>query len=219
VKRVVDLALACAGLAFSAPVLAVLVAAVKLDSSGPALFTQTRIGRDRLPFRIVKLRTMATSTVSGTQITATGDRRITRVGRLLRATKLDELPQLWNVVRGDMSIVGPRPEVPHYVATYRPQWAALFQVRPGLTDLASLTFRDEERLLGLARDRERAYTEVIMPMKLELALEGLSHQSVIADLAIMARTALAVARRTRRPDPILVEAERRIAALNCEELS
>lgn len=219
-KRLLDLALASTGLAISAPLIAVLAAAVKLESAGPALFTQTRIGRARKPFRIFKLRTMTSGDVEGAQITAAGDQRVTRVGRLLRATKLDEVPQLWNVIRGDMSIVGPRPEVPRYVEHYQPRWSPLLEVRPGLTDLASLVFRDEERLLGLARDRERAYMEVVMPLKLDLALEGLEDRSLTADLRMIARTALAVLRRgPTGPDPIVSKAEREIEALNREELS
>jgi lipopolysaccharide/colanic/teichoic acid biosynthesis glycosyltransferase len=217
-KRLLDLAIAGGTLLASAPLLGLLAAAVKLDSPGPALFAQTRVGRGGRPFRIYKLRTMRV-TAPGPSITAAGDSRITRVGRLLRKTKLDELPQLWNVVRGDMSLVGPRPEVPEYVDHYRPEWRRLFSVRPGLTDLASVRFRDEERLLGLARDRERAYAEVVMPLKLQLALEGLEHTSVIDDVSVILQTALAIVRRPTEEDPILVEAARRIELINDEQRS
>ncbi len=211
-KRAFDLAIGATGLVMTAPVVGLLAVAVKLDSPGPALFRQTRIGRSEKPFRLVKLRTMTVDN-DGTQVTAAGDRRITRVGAFLRRTKLDELPQLWNVVRGDMSIVGPRPEVPRYVAHYRAEWKKLFTVRPGLTDLASLVFRDEERLLALASDRERAYTEVVMPLKLRLALAGIARESIADDLAVIARTAVAVVRGTRADDQILVEAARQIEDL------
>jgi lipopolysaccharide/colanic/teichoic acid biosynthesis glycosyltransferase len=217
VRRLLDIALAGTGLVLGGPLLAALAAAVKVDSPGPALFAQTRVGKDFRPITVLKLRTM-TAASGGAQITAAGDRSVTRVGALLRKTKLDELPQLWNVLRGDMSIVGPRPEVPRYVEQYRPEWKRLLSVRPGLTDLASLTFRDEERLLGLARDRERAYTEVIMPLKLELALANLERQTVLHDVAVIARTVLAVVRRGS-DDPIIREAERRIEALNREGLN
>ncbi|HEY5952360.1 MAG TPA: sugar transferase [Kofleriaceae bacterium] len=218
-KRALDIAVAGTVLAIGAPLLAVLAAAVKLDSKGPALFTQTRVGRGMRPFQIVKLRTM-THGGNGSAVTAAGDPRITRVGALLRKTKLDELPQLWNVLRGEMSIVGPRPEVPKYVMYYREEWQRLFSVRPGLTDLASLVFRDEERLLELAHDRERAYTQVVMPMKLQLALEGLSRASVLDDLRVIARTALAVVRGgDPARDPVLSEAARRIEQLNREQWS
>ena len=215
-KRAVDLVLAGTGLVVGAPLLALLSAAIRLDSPGPVLFRQTRIGRHRQPIQTFKLRTMVVDTEGvGTQITARNDPRITRVGRWLRRTKLDELPQLWNVLRGDMSLVGPRPEVPRYVDAYRPEWENLFSVRPGLTDPASLVFRDEERLLASAHDQELAYREVIMPIKLQLALEGVERSSFRHDLGILARTVSAVLR--RRPphqDPIVVEVERRIEQLN-----
>ncbi len=198
-----------------APLLAVLSAAIRLESAGPALFRQIRVGRGKLPIRTVKLRTMVVDADrQGPQITAGGDSRITRVGRVLRRTKLDELPQLWNVLVGDMSLVGPRPEVPRYAETYRPEWQNLFTVRPGITDLASLTFRDEESLLAAARDRERAYREVIMPAKLALALESVERSSLRHDLSIIARTALSVlGYRSAREEAILADVRRRIEAL------
>jgi lipopolysaccharide/colanic/teichoic acid biosynthesis glycosyltransferase len=218
-KRLLDVALAATGLVVCGPLLVALAAAVRLESPGPALFFQTRVGRHRRPIRVAKLRTMvADAERAGPAVTAGGDPRVTRVGAMLRRTKLDELPQLWNVLRGDMSIVGPRPEVPHYVAAYRPEWQPLLAVRPGLTDVASLTFRDEERLLSLARDPGRAYTEVVMPMKLQLAVDDLARSSVLHDLAVIARTALAVVapRDPRGPDdaPVIREAARRIEELN-----
>jgi lipopolysaccharide/colanic/teichoic acid biosynthesis glycosyltransferase len=177
---------------------------------------QTRVGRGKKPIRVAKFRTMVVDAERrGPVVTAARDPRITRVGALLRKAKLDELPQLWNILRGEMSIVGPRPEVPRYVEKYRPEWQKLLSVRPGLTDLASLTFRDEESLLALAHDRERAYTEVVMPMKLELALRGVEQRNVLFDLAVIARTAAAVVRRRElRDDPVITEARRRIERLN-----
>lgn len=218
-KRVFDVTIAGIGLLASAPVLALASIAIKLDSPGPVLFGQIRTGREQQPIRTLKLRTMITNADSnGPQITAGGDLRITRVGRWLRKTKLDELPQLWNVLRGDMSLVGPRPEVPKYTSGYRAEWQRLFTVRPGITDLASLTFRDEESLLAAANDRERAYREVIMPMKLELALRGVERNSLRDDIAILAKTFLAVVRPgSARDSAILSEAQRRIADLNNEK--
>lgn len=214
-KRLLDVALSGAALVATGPVLAVLAAAVKLDSRGPALFVQTRVGRGGRPIQIPKLRTMVVDSHHGPAVTAARDPRITRVGALLRRTKLDELPQLWSVLRGDMSIVGPRPEVERYVRQYRPEWRRLLEVRPGLTDLASLAFRDEEELLAAANDRERAYVEVIMPMKLALAVRGVERQSVLQDLTVMARTALALVRSTpASEDPVLREVQRRISELN-----
>lgn len=214
-NRLLDIGIASLGLMMTSPLLLALGLAVKLDSPGPALFMQTRIGRAQRPFRVAKLRTMTTDgSLPGSFVTATKDPRITRIGALLRMAKLDELPQLWNVLRGDMSIVGPRPEVPVFVARYRPEWRKLFTVRPGLTDVASLTFRDEEGLLALAHDRERAYTEVVMPLKLELALRGVEQASMLRDLAVIARTAASVLRIGRKTDATILEAQRRIHQLN-----
>lgn len=215
-NRLLDVAIAGAALILAGPVMLALAAAVKLDSPGPALFVQTRVGRGKKPIRVAKFRTMVVDAERrGPVVTAARDPRITRVGALLRKAKLDELPQLWNILRGEMSIVGPRPEVPRYVEKYRPEWQKLLSVRPGLTDLASLTFRDEESLLALAHDRERAYTEVVMPMKLELALRGVEQRNVLFDLAVIARTAAAVVRRRElRDDPVITEARRRIERLN-----
>lgn len=214
-KRLLDVTLAGSALVVSAPVIALAAAAIKLESPGSAFYVQTRVGRGKRPIRIAKLRTMvADADRVGPGVTAARDPRVTRVGALLRRTKLDELPQLWNVVRGDMSLVGPRPEIPRYVERYRPDWARLFEVRPGLTDPASIAFRDEEALLAVARDRERAYTEVVMPMKLALALEGVERSSVLHDLGVLARTAVALFRPTPADAALVDEARRRIAALD-----
>jgi lipopolysaccharide/colanic/teichoic acid biosynthesis glycosyltransferase len=217
-KRVFDVAIAGAALLAGAPLLAVASAAIKLESKGPVLFRQVRVGRNKRPIETLKLRTMVDGAHrGGPQITAGGDPRITRVGRLLRKTKLDELPQLWNVIRGDMSLVGPRPEVPRYVATYRPEWQRLFDVRPGITDLASLTFRAEEALLAMAQDRERAYREVIMPLKLALAVESVERSSLTHDVSVIAQTALSILRHhSPAQEAILAEARRRIEQLNAD---
>jgi lipopolysaccharide/colanic/teichoic acid biosynthesis glycosyltransferase len=215
-RRVLDVTLAGAALAASAPLLAVVSAAIRLESPGPVLFRQIRVGRHRRAIETLKLRTMVVDAHrQGLQITAGHDPRVTGVGRFLRKTKLDELPQLWNVIRGDMSVVGPRPEVPKYVESYRPEWEKLFSVRPGLTDLASLAFRDEERMLAHARDHERAYREVIMPLKLGLAMEGVERSSLLHDLGIIVRTMIAIVRgQDARQDMIRAEVQRRIELLN-----
>lgn len=213
-KRLLDLGLATLGAVVTAPLVGALALAIKLDSPGPALFVQTRVGRGGKLIRIAKLRTMRSDN-AGPAVTADRDPRITRIGARLRKAKLDELPQLWSVIRGDMSLVGPRPEVPSYVAHYRDEWKGLLDVAPGVTDEASLAFRDEERLLAAAHDRERAYLEVIMPMKLSVALEGLVQSSIAYDLGVLARTALAVLPIRRRAEhPAVAEARRRIAALD-----
>ena len=194
-KRLLDLAIGVPALCAAAPVIGAMALLVKLDSKGPAFFVQTRVGRRRQPLRIFKLRTMVEN-AAGPAITAAGDDRITRVGRMLRKTKLDELPQLLNVVKGEMSLVGPRPEAERYVRQYRPEWEPLLDVRPGITDLASLVFRDEEALLATAHDRERAYVEAVMPAKLKVALEGVLHSSPLYDAGIVARTIASAAARS-----------------------
>src|SRR5262245_44148760 len=194
-RRVLDVALAAALLVVLAPVLGLLAILVRSTSPGPAFFRQTRIGRDGRPFELVKLRTMRSDAPSiGPIITAGADPRITSFGAHLRRTKLDELPQLWNVVRGDMSLVGPRPEVPRYVARYCPAARAALHVRPGLTDPASLAFADEADVLGRCDDPERVYAEEILPWKLALSLAYLERRTVWTDLGIVARTATHVGR-------------------------
>ncbi|MBV8762203.1 MAG: sugar transferase [Deltaproteobacteria bacterium] len=219
-KRLLDVALAGVGLVVAAPVIAACAVAIKLDSPGPVMFRHERVGRGKKRIETLKLRTMTTdASRTGSPITAGQDPRITRVGRWLRKTKLDELPQLWNVVRGDMSIVGPRPEVPRFVEQYDARWQPVFDVRPGLTDLASITFRDEEGVLALARDHERAYRQVIMPLKLELAVEGVQRMSVVNDLLIIARTLGALfGLQSPRQAAVLAEARRRIHELEAHDV-
>jgi len=213
-KRLVDLAIGVPALCAAAPVIGAMALLVKLDSPGPAFFVQTRVGRNRRPLRIFKLRSMVTGN-SGPAVTSAGDSRITRVGRLLRKTKLDELPQLLNVVMGEMSLVGPRPEAERYVRQYRPEWEPLLAVRPGITDLASLVFRDEEELLAAAHDKERAYVEAVMPAKLGVALEGVRSSGPLYDATILARTFAAVLNLPgARRHAAIAEAEAEIERLN-----
>lgn len=215
-KRLLDLAIGVPALCATAPVIGALALLVKLDSPGPAFFVQTRVGHHRQPLRILKLRSMRVD-ASGPAVTSAGDSRITRIGRLLRKTKLDELPQLLNVVKGEMTLVGPRPEAERYVRQYRPEWEPLLEVRPGITDLASLVFRNEEELLALADDKERAYVEAVMPAKLKVALEGVQRSSPLYDAAIVARTLASVLKLpgTGR-HPALDEAAESITRLNSE---
>ena len=153
-KRVFDIVVSAAALTLLWPVLLVVAAAVWLDSGSPILFAQQRVGRGFRCFTVWKFRSMRSA--RGSLITASGDSRITRVGRVLRQTKLDELPQLWNVLRGNMSLVGPRPEVPQYVELFRSRYQHILSVRPGITDPAALAFIDEERLLARSPDPARA---------------------------------------------------------------
>src|SRR4051812_25918202 len=163
-----EAALAFIALVLSSPVFLAAAALVAATSPGPVLFRQTRVGLGGRPFTLLKLRTMraGAETPDGSQLTASGDARITPVGRWLRRFKLDELPQLWNVVRGDMSLVGPRPEVPRYVDAADPLWQSVLAARPGLTDPVTLRLRDEEALLASADDAERFYRERLLPWKL-----------------------------------------------------
>jgi lipopolysaccharide/colanic/teichoic acid biosynthesis glycosyltransferase len=182
-----------AGLALAAlsPILGAIAAAIKLDSPGPILFRATRAGRGGRPFTMYKFRSMVVRPAGhGPKITTHADRRITRVGQILRPTRLDELPNLWNVLRGDMSLVGPRPEDPHYVALYSPEDRAVLAARPGVTSLASLLYRDEERLL-VGDDWERVYVEQVMPAKLAIDRAYVARQSLWLDLKILAATTLA----------------------------
>jgi lipopolysaccharide/colanic/teichoic acid biosynthesis glycosyltransferase len=189
-KRLFDLTLAGLGLLLLAPLLLLIALAVKLDSRGPIFYRQVRVGRFGQTFRIHKFRTMTHNPADrGPLITVGADTRITRVGAVLRRTKLDELAQLFDVLEGTMSLVGPRPEVPRYVALYPTEVRdKVLSVRPGITDIASIEYRDESTLLAQARDPERAYTEVILPAKLRFALSYVETQSLGLDIRLILRT-------------------------------
>jgi lipopolysaccharide/colanic/teichoic acid biosynthesis glycosyltransferase len=190
-KRGIDVVLSLFLLVVLSPILLAAALVIKLDSRGTVLFRQVRIGRNFRPFSILKFRTMR-SQLEGSAITARGDRRVTRVGRWLRASKIDELPQLVNVLRGDMSIVGPRPEIPEFVDLFRDRYQRILQVRPGITDPASIAFRNEEEILGSSSDPLRTYREEILPAKLELSEKYLRERTLRADIAALARTAAAL---------------------------
>jgi lipopolysaccharide/colanic/teichoic acid biosynthesis glycosyltransferase len=193
-KRIFDTAAALAGLAITSPVLLACAVAVRLDSPGPVFFRQRRVGQYGRTFRIFKFRTMTDGAdKKGVQLTASGDARVTRVGKLLRKTKLDEVPQLLNVVRGEMSLVGPRPEVPEYTRRYTPEESKVLALRPGITGPASLVFIDEERLLASAADPEKFYVDTLMRRKLQLDLSYCRNVSVLEDLRIIFRTLAGVA--------------------------
>jgi lipopolysaccharide/colanic/teichoic acid biosynthesis glycosyltransferase len=196
IKRVVDLGLASVGLVLLTPVMVLIAVAIKLDSEGPIIFGQERIGRNFRAFRIYKFRSMKYELDDqGPQITATGDPRVTRVGRLLRKTKLDELPQLFNVLKGDMSLVGPRPEVRRYVEKFAEDYREILTVRPGMTDLASLKYVDESAVLEQAADPEGEYVTHVLPEKLELAKQYVRSFSLLLDLGLIAQTVLRIVRR------------------------
>jgi lipopolysaccharide/colanic/teichoic acid biosynthesis glycosyltransferase len=194
-KRLFDLLAAGAGLLVLAPLLLAVALWVRLDSQGPVLFRQLRIGRHGVPFEIYKFRTMADRPDGGRQLTVGQDPRVTRAGRFLRHYKLDELPQLLNVLEGTMSLVGPRPEVPRYVECYPPAVRnTVLSVRPGVTDLAAILYKDESAILGQARDPERAYVDTILPVKLEYYQRYVRERSFWLDLQIIFRTLAAILR-------------------------
>ena len=185
-RRAVDVAAAAAGLLLLSPLFAALALAVKLSSRGPVLHRGERVGRGGRTFLLYKFRSMRVGE-AGPAITRKGDPRITAVGRLLRKTKLDELPQLLNVLRGDMSLVGPRPEAPRYVALYDAAQRRILSARPGLTSPASLRYKaEEEQLVG--DDWERVYVETIMPEKLRIDLDYLGRRTLASDLRVIAAT-------------------------------
>lgn len=196
-KRLFDWVMSSLGLLALAPVLLLIALWVKLDSPGPVFFRQERVGRHGVPFRIHKFRTMRFDPVGqGPQITVGADDRITRVGRFLRASKLDELAQLIDVWLGDMSLVGPRPEVPRYVAHYPASLRdKVLSVRPGITDIASIEYRDESAVLARAHDPEQAYLHEVLPHKLALAARYVDEASLALDVRLILRTILAILRR------------------------
>ena len=195
-KRLFDLCASLAGLVVLAPLLLLIAFLIKRDSSGPVFFRQVRVGRRGQTFRIHKFRTMAMEPpAKDLQLTVGADPRITSTGRWLREYKLDELPQLLDVVRGKMSLVGPRPEVPKYVEHYPPDVKqVVLSVRPGITDNASIEYRDENDILAKADDPEREYIEKVLPVKLAYYVRYVEKRSMAGDIAIILRTFGAVFR-------------------------
>lgn len=189
-KRLFDIVLAGLGLVVLSPLLLGIALWIKLDSAGPVFFRQERVGQNGRPFRIHKFRTMVIDAERmGAQITVGQDSRITRAGRSLRRAKLDELPQLIDVLVGTMSLVGPRPEVPRYVARYPIELRdKVLSVKPGITDRASIEFRNEGALLAAASDPEQAYTEVVLPTKLRYAVDYVDNMSLAQDLRLILQT-------------------------------
>jgi lipopolysaccharide/colanic/teichoic acid biosynthesis glycosyltransferase len=191
-KRTLDVWMALLGLILLSPIFLVVAAAIKLETPGPVFYRQVRVGRHGQPFRIFKFRTMVSTPANSateTELTVAGDARITRVGAFLRARRLDELAQLIDVLLGHMSLVGPRPEVPKYVAMYPADLRdQVLSVRPGITDPASLTFRNEAAQLAAAADPEREYIDVILPAKLAASAHYAAHASLWTDLGVVARS-------------------------------
>jgi lipopolysaccharide/colanic/teichoic acid biosynthesis glycosyltransferase len=192
--RLLDLTASLVGLILLSPFLLLVALLIKIDSRGPALYRAGRVGQHGRLFRLYKFRTMVVDAPGrGPPITTAGDRRVTRLGRPLRRAKIDELPQLINVVKGDMSLVGPRPEDPRYVALYTPQQRRALAARPGITSRASLRYRHEEELLD-AQDWEQVYIRQVMPNKLQMELDYLARRNVWSDLGVIFQTVLALVR-------------------------
>jgi lipopolysaccharide/colanic/teichoic acid biosynthesis glycosyltransferase len=189
-KRLLDVGGAAIGLIALSPLFVLIVVFVRLESEGPAFFRQARVGLRGEMFTILKFRTMHVGLRrNASSITVRGDTRITRVGAILRRTKLDELPQLMNVLLGTMSLVGPRPELPAYFARYTPeQRSVIASVKPGMTDFAALELRDEEAILAQYEDPEKAYVDVLMPRKFALYRKYIEEQSMSLDLQLIYRT-------------------------------
>lgn len=187
-KRIFDIISSLFGLTLLAPFMIIIAILIKIDSKGPVFFKQVRVTRNGREFKIFKYRTMRVGSDKYSQITIGKDSRITEVGDFLRRYKLDEIPQLINVLLGDMSLVGPRPEVPKYVALYTEEQREILKVRAGITDYASIEFSNENDILANETDPEKAYIEKIMPRKIELNKKYLSEISVITDIKIILLT-------------------------------
>ncbi len=187
-KRTFDILSSAGALLLLSPLFLLIALAVGLSSRGGIFYRQTRIGRYGKPFQLIKFRSMYARSDQKGLLTVGTDKRITPLGHFLRRYKLDELPQLWNVLRGDMSIVGPRPEVPRYVQHYTQEQKKVLNVRPGLTDYASLHYIDEAALLAQSKNPEKTYIEEVLPHKLQLGLQYVEKQSLLNDLKIIFQT-------------------------------
>jgi lipopolysaccharide/colanic/teichoic acid biosynthesis glycosyltransferase len=202
-KRLFDIAVSLIGLICLSPLLLLVPTLIKLESSGPIFFRQKRMGRYFRPFYIFKFRTMVHHTgANGSLITSAGDPRITRCGRVLRKMKIDEIPQLINVLKGDMSLVGPRPEVPQYVEAFQEDYDFILKVRPGLTDLASLKYRNEEAILSRCEDPEKAYITTILPDKINLARQYIDQSSLLFDIRLILKTVTTIASGAHAKEPV-----------------
>ncbi len=192
-KRIFDFLVSLVLLLIIWPVLGIIAIAVKLDSPGPVFFRQERITTYGKKFRIWKFRTMvANAEKIGSQVTVSNDRRVTKVGKMLRGVRLDELPQIINILAGEMSFVGTRPEVPKYVKAYKPEFYATLLLPAGVTSEASIRYKDEDRLLSEADDTDKVYIEKVLPAKMTLNLESITRFSFFRDILTMFRTILAV---------------------------
>lgn len=190
-KRAFDIIFSFMGIILLFPIFIIVGIIIKIDSKGPIFFSQERIGKNFKAFRILKFRTMVYDN-KGPLLTARGDQRITQVGKYLRRYKIDELPQLLNVFKGDMSLVGPRPEVRKYVELFKPYYKEILTYCPGITDPASLKYSDEEAILSQSQDYEELYIGRILPDKIKLSLEYIKNQNIITDIFIIFKTILRI---------------------------
>jgi len=185
-KRLFDITFSLLGLIIFSPIFFIVAILIKLDSRGPVFFQQARIGKNFIPFILYKFRSMYFDERDrGPLITTGGDPRITRMGKFLRKTKIDELPQLWNVLKGDMSLVGPRPEVEKFVKFYEKEYKELLTIRPGITDISSLRFIDEEGILAETDESEHYYKNILLPQKIKLNKEYLGKISIYCDIKLI----------------------------------
>ena len=191
-KRIFDIIISFILLLLFSPLFLILAVAIKLDSRGPVFYRQVRITQYNRKFRIFKFRSMVQDADKGSQVTVNGDMRVTRVGRLVRKCRLDEISQLLNVLKGDMTFVGTRPEVPHYTEKYSPEMMATLLLPAGVTSLASIYYKDEAKLLDAADDADKVYIEQVLPAKMKYNLRAVEHFSFLGDIKIMFMTIFAV---------------------------
>jgi lipopolysaccharide/colanic/teichoic acid biosynthesis glycosyltransferase len=195
IKRLMDFSLSLVGLIFLFPVFVVIALLIKLEDGGSVFFRQERVGQNWKPFKIYKFRTMVENAERmGVLVTKGNDPRVTKIGKFLRRYKLDELPQLINVLKGDMSLVGPRPEVYKYAKEYKEDYDEILKVKPGITDYAALEYIDEEKILESSDDTERAYLEKVLPEKIKYYKKYLRDISFFTDLKLIIRTIIRIIR-------------------------
>jgi lipopolysaccharide/colanic/teichoic acid biosynthesis glycosyltransferase len=210
IPRIIEVPVAFGGLIILAPVLVFCAILIKITSVGPVLFRQKRVGLRGEEFTLYKFRTMRAES-SGPLVTASSDQRITSIGRMLRFTKLDELPELWNIIKGEMSFVGPRPEVPPLVNLASFTWQEILSVRPGITDPVTLRFRNEEALLNQNENPERFYQEVVQPYKMKGYAKFIKEKGFLSDLKIILQTIKVVLFPNSVPPPTIDELRKGLA--------
>ncbi len=219
--RLLDFVISLIGFLTISPLFIITTFLVKISSPGPVIFSQERVGRNGRIFHLYKFRSMVVNAEEmGTSVTASKDPRITGIGKILRRTKMDELPQLWNVLKGDMGLVGPRPDVPEIVNNYNDKMKRVLEVRPGITSNAALYLRNEEDLLSLAKDPDKAYEEIFVPAKVKLAMEHVNRKSFFFDFGIFIKTLWALTggrMRSIKEHPIVSEIKQDIERLNKEQ--